>query len=144
MDIKGNHSLQGLNFLASSKWDNQIIINNCKIGSSCCHIKDWTKRIKHSTLLAINGQPVSTISDATQLLNQLVKTKTENHKLSITASATKEQSIHYEEGIPMLFFDQLSTIANHLSEIKYNTRSSKVPSIKQINNSSNTSSNMSF
>ena len=40
----------------------------------------------------------------------------------------------------MLFFDQLSTIANHLSEIKYNTRSSKAPSINQINNSSDASS----
>ena len=40
----------------------------------------------------------------------------------------------------MMFFDQLSTIHNHLSEIKYNTRSSKKPAIDQVNDSSRESS----
>lgn len=37
-------------------------------------------------------------------------------------------------------FNQLSTIARHLSKIKYNTRSSTTPTVCQINNSPDVSS----
>ena len=55
-----------------------------------------------------------------------------HHKdISITVANDERHGIHEEEGIPTMYFDQLTTIANHLNEIKRDDKISQ-PSLKYV------------
>ena len=123
LDIRGNHPTQGLLLESSPDWQGRVIISGCHPGTTGRRIRQWTKRIKNSLLLAINNTAITNIKQAHSIINTAMKQK---HKsLSITVSPDERSALHQEEGVPMLYFDQLSTISGHLHSITYN-----LPNIK--------------
>ena len=118
LKIRGKHPTQGLNLISSNDWDGRIVIDGCQPGTPGRRIRNWTKRIKHSLLHSINNTPVTTISQASKLLGQITASK--KGTFTITVSNDEKSSMHTEQGVPMLFFDQLATISSHLHSIKYN------------------------
>ena len=60
-----------------------------------------------------------------------------NKKFTIRVSQDQQNYIHPDNGVPMLYFDQLSTISTHLHNIKFkNKNTSPTPPSIKLNNSS--------
>ena len=73
------------------------------------------KHIKNAYLLQVNDTPISNIDKSTTILNQC-----QSHKVSsivIIVDNDHCQSLHHEEGVLLLYFNQLNMINNHLHEI---------------------------
>ena len=116
------------------QWNNRIVIQQCQVGSPFRNIRSWIKRIKSAYLLEINNIPVTSVQTATEQLNK-IRAASES-TFTITVDANYKQSIHHEEGVPLLYFDQLNMINNHLQDIQHNTTTTVSPTIQTINNSS--------
>jgi hypothetical protein len=98
----------------SADWDETIIIKTCKPGTAGARIQNWRKRLKNSTLLAINGKNITSVQQAINIFSQIPR-KTDV-KLSI--GLTEKLPMHDSHGTPMMYFDQLNTVATHLEQIK--------------------------
>ena len=113
---RGKHPTQGMILKDSDEWTNQVVITTYKSGTSSTKIPNWIKRMKNSVLLAINGTKVKTTDEATKLLTSIAP-KTE---VTITISMQEKLPIHDNNGIPIIYFDQLLAISEHLNHIKHN------------------------
>ena len=82
-------------------------------------------------LLKINNVDITNIKQATTLLKQLTKTSTDKD-ITITVCQDDKQSMHHEEGIPIMYFDQLHTIAKHLHNIQH----SRMPTLRSTSSTS--------
>ena len=74
-----------------------------------------------------------------QHIKQMLQTITSINKFfKITVSQDQKHPLHHEHGIPtMLYFDQLSTISKHLSQLKHDQNNPSIPDINRIDNSTN-------
>ena len=126
LDVRGKHKTQGLMLEESNDWDDRVIITGCHPGTAGRRIKNWTTRIKNALLLAINSTPITTKEQAHHLIADIMKQK--HTTFSITVSPDERSAMHHEEGVPMLYFDQLATIASHLHGIQYNLVNAKTTS----------------
>ena len=110
----GKHPTQGLVLTQDSEWDNTVNIAKCKPGTASAKIPNWTKRLKNSVLLEINHHPITTTDQATKLLSN----KPQGTPIQIKVGLQEKISMHNDGGIPMMYFDQLQYILDHLSQIK--------------------------
>ncbi len=68
-----------------------------------------------------------------------MKQKPKPPTIQITVDNENKTAIHRDEGIPMMYFDQLAMISSHLDSIKYETKPTSLPSIAKINSSNDLS-----
>ena len=110
-------------------------ITGCQAGTATRRIPKWTKRIKGGLLLEVNNIPINNAIQAQQLMNKAVQHGEDT--ITIKVSPVERPTIHQDEGVPMLYFDQLVTIADHLHDIKYDTQTSTESSIEKLAKSPN-------
>ena len=123
LEVRGQHSTQGLILKESPDWDNRIMIKGCYPNTSGQQIRGWIKRIKNSLLMKVNNTDINTLQQAKDMFNQILKTKKKH--FHITVCSDKKSAMNTEEGVPFMYFDQLLTISSHLHAIKYNQSNCK-------------------
>ncbi len=107
--VQGKHETQGLMLAPYDIYKNKVCLIAIQPGTSPRNIKQWIHCIKNAHLLQINGAPIYNVKDAKHLLSIIRN----NHKqFKISVSMNQKILLHHEKGIPMLYFDQLTTIAN--------------------------------
>ena len=112
-----------------------VIITGIQPGTSPRHVKNWRERIKHSHLLKINDHPITSPEQASTILSNVIQ---QNKCFKIRVSQDQQISIHEDNGLSMLYFDQLSTIAQHLKDIDTDKNSSHSTSdINKLEKSNN-------
>ena len=97
-----------------------MIIKATQPGTSPRHIKHWIKRIKHAHLIKIDQYPFKPPEQATNIMSNVIK---HSKTLMRRVSQYQHTYVHQDNGLPMLYFDQLSTISRHLENIKSNSNS---------------------
>ena len=112
---RGKHPIQGMILQDSESCNDRVIIQTCKPGTATSKINNWTKRLKNSALLEVNGTPVKSVIQATNLL----KDKPRNTPMSIKIGLQEKLAMHDDTGTPMLYFDQLHAISAHLQQIQH-------------------------
>ena len=117
LQIRGNNPTQGLEMKMSDTWDNRVYITGCSQGTSARRVRNWIQRIKYSHLISINNTNITTVTQATKMITTAIQQQKKS--IQIKVSPVERSNIHQDEGVPMLYFDQLSTIATHLNSIKY-------------------------
>ena len=115
IQIRGKHETQGLILTQCDVYQNRVKIIGVQPGTSPRNIKRWIHRIKNANLLKINNIPVPDVDTAKNIFRDIIPT---NKNFNIIVSMDQKISLHHEQGIPMLYFDQLTTIANRLNQIK--------------------------
>ena len=101
--VRGKHPTQGLVMEECPSFTDRVIITGVQPGTSPRCIKNWIRRIKHSHLLKINDQPITSPKQAFSLLSNVVK----QHKyFTLRVSQDQRIPIHHDNGLPMLYFDQ--------------------------------------
>ena len=131
--IRGSHPTQGLGFSDCPHFNNKVIIHSVQPGTPPRNIKRWIHRIKHAHLLQINGTDITSSDQATTIFKSILS----GHKkyFKITVSTDQRQTLHLEQGIPMMYFDQLSTISKHLHNIKHDSILDSTSTISKLNSS---------
>ena len=86
--------------------DNRVFIRDIAPGTPTAKIPRWKTRLRNTCLLAINGSPVTSISDATSLIAALPTTSRGQCRLLVSASEIRDGLTN--EGIPQLTLDQLN------------------------------------
>ena len=113
--VRGKHVTQGLILEHCPIFQDRIVIKSIQPGTSPRNIKRWIHRIKNCHLLQINDTLVHSVAQANKILNNITKN---DRYFKITVSQDQRTNIHPDNGLPMLYFDQLSTISRHLHHIK--------------------------
>ena len=113
---RGRHPTQGMTLVNSDEWMNQVIITTCKSGTATAKIPNWIKRLKNSVLLKINGTEITSTDVATKILSSIPP----KSEVTITVGTQEKLPMHDDNGIPIIYFDQLLAISEHLNHIKYN------------------------
>ena len=123
----GKHDTQGMILKDSETWDNRVVITTCKPGTATSKIANWTKRLKNSVLLKVNDTVITSVKQATKLLQH----KPRNTIIKLEVGLQEKLPIHDDTGTPMLYFDQLHAISTHLQQINTNQNDKKVTSKTQ-------------
>ena len=114
MGTQGNHPTKGLQLQSCPKYKDKVIINTCLQGTPAAKLKNWSKWIKRCVLLKIDDCVVDSIESATKYLSNVGK----DCEVTLHIGTTERRALHPSTGIPMMFFDQLVTISQHLQQIK--------------------------
>jgi dUTP pyrophosphatase len=113
---RGNHPTRGMKLRNSAEYDGTVEIEECEKATPAAKIKRWRTRMKNQRLLAIDNIPIYSEKDVVQFFNMLPNTQS---TVSLTIGIMDKTAMNHDEGIPMMYFDQLVTIARHLNNIKY-------------------------
>lgn len=84
--------------------------------------------------MQIDGQPIHNTATARKILQQQLKA-TLTQDITLLVSNAERQHIHHEEGVPTMYFDQLTHINQHLHNIKNDTTTITTPTIKKLESS---------
>lgn len=119
---RGKHPTQGMLLKDCDEWIDKVLITTCKQGTATAKIPEWTKRLKGSVLLEINHHPITSTAQALKFLSNVKKNDTVHIKIGIQDRVP----MHDDEGIPIMYFDQLLYISQHLNQIKYDRINEKI------------------
>ena len=111
---KDTHPHRGL-VLEQCPLRNLPKIVDCLPGTPAATLPKWRSTLRGSYLLTMDGVPVFNISDVRSYFVKLQDVD----KIQITVGTIEKAAMHSDDGIPMLYFDQLNMIADHLRQIKY-------------------------
>ena len=95
------------------------ILKTCMPGQPAAKIPNWRKDLKNAYITQVNDKSVKTKADIIRQIElcRLLKMK----DVTIKFSTIERQGLHPQLGIPQLYHDQLSTIAQHLFDIRHDT-----------------------
>ena len=122
MTTLGKHPTQGLVLKQCSEMENRVIITSCKAGTAAAKINNWVKRLKNNVLLKVDNTAINTVDDAQSILNN----KPRGTMVKLTIGLLEKLPMHMDNGVPMLYFDQLHAIKQHLDQIKLAHYSEKI------------------
>lgn len=91
-------------------------LQRCLPGTPSARIPKWRSTLKHSYIPSINDTPINNIREFEDIIKTLRKQK--KHKVHVFFGTMRELSLPPESGISQLYFDQLRSIANHMSDIR--------------------------
>ena len=123
----GKHPTQGMILEDSPQWNNRVVIKTCKPGTATAKITNWVKRLKNSVLMEIDGVEILSSQQAKSILHN----KPRGTKVKIKIGLQDKVAMHDDFGTPMLYFDQLHAIAQHLQHIKMNQYDESISIQKQ-------------
>jgi hypothetical protein len=89
---------------------------DCVKSTPAMRIKHWRSRLKNNRLLKVDGILMTSVDDVKKYFSLLDKDKTE---VTLTIGLLEKTAMHEDDGLPLMYFDQLSTISKHLHNIKY-------------------------
>ena len=113
LERKGQHPLYGLLLDQCKVREGVVKIIGCAVGSRARRIPDWKTLLKGSDLLCVNGESVTTLTIAIDLINQAT-----GPTVQLTVGTHDKIPIHPQEGVPQMHFDQLRVLGKHLYELR--------------------------
>jgi deoxyuridine 5'-triphosphate nucleotidohydrolase len=114
MIARGNHPTRGLILNDSDTWNDRVIITTCQPGTPAAKIKNWRSRLKNSTLLQIDGTIITDIKSVKKYFENLPH----NTEVLLKIGLSEKLAMNENQGIPMMYYDQLNAVATHLNHIK--------------------------
>ena len=113
MPIAGTHPTRGLKILQCPHRDLPTI-HECMAGTDAGKLKKWRSTMRGAYILAINDVEMTNEADIVSFF----KTTTDS-QVTLRLGTIEKQAMHPDDGVPMMYFDQLNMIAQHLRELKY-------------------------
>ena len=127
LQCKGSHPTRGL-IIKQCPHRNLPTILECKAGTDAGRMKKWRSTIRGAYILAINDEPM----ESEEYIQAYFEKHTEkDHIATLKLGTIEKQAMHPDDGIPVMYFDQLNIIAQHLREMKYGANIEENPAIDQ-------------
>ena len=112
---KGSHPTRGL-ILKTCPKRNLPIIQECAKSTPAAKLPRWRSTMRGAYLLALNDTPIKSEEDVIQFFCQ----QPQSHAtVAIKMGTIQKIAMHPDDGVPIMYFDQLNMIARHLRQIKY-------------------------
>ena len=110
----GKHATQGLVLKECTEYKDRLIITSCKAGTAAAKVHNWVNKMKNNSLMEIDDQTVTSITQVEEIL----KAKQRGSVVKLKIGLMEKIPMNVDTGIPMLYFDQLHAISQHLQQIK--------------------------
>ena len=110
---EGSHPTRGL-ILKQCPHRDLPVIHECKPGTPAGKMRKWRSTMRGSYLIDIQGTPMATEADVIAFFAQ-----NKEDTVTLKLGTIEKQAMHPDDGVPIMYFDQLNMIAQHLREIKY-------------------------
>ena len=124
MGANGNHSTRGLQLTMPATHLNTVQIVECIRSTPAMRIKNWQSQLKGNRLLKINGIPMTSISDVETFFSSL---DSHTKEVTLTVGQLEKPAMNVDDGLPMMYFDQLATVSTHLHNIKHDINGTVIP-----------------
>ena len=113
---KGNHTTLGLEFEDKLELGNRMQLMNCATSTPAARIPRWRSTLRYSFPISVGNKPVRTLTD----IKIAVKQARNNHAEFVTCrfGLMEKTAMHPQNGVPIIFHDQLNIISEHLQSIK--------------------------
>ena len=111
-----SHPTQGLE-LEICPLRNLPRLKSCVKGTPAARISRWRSVLRNAYILSINGSSITTIDDVVETISSA---QTNNDEIRIVFGTMDKSALHPQHGTPLVYFDQLRLIGQHLHEIKEN------------------------
>ena len=115
LELRRNHPTEGLHLILCPTRRLPLLIN-CVKGTAASKLKNWRSTIKNAYILEVNGLGVQSVEEVEEIFKSLPQ---ETKEISIKFGSIVRQAMHPDHGIPMLYHDQLNSIATRLRELRY-------------------------
>ena len=109
----GDHPTKGL-VIQQCPHRNLPTITECKSGTAAAKLKKWRSTMRGAYILDINGIEMTCEADITSFFST-----NKDAQVRLKLGTIEKQAMHPDDGVPIMYFDQLNMIAQHLRELKY-------------------------
>ena len=116
--IKTRHNdpYEGFNLQQCAK-RNLPYIKTIRPGTAAAKLPQWRRTLRNAYVHQIGPHKVYTVKQC----QGIFKTHPQGTNITIVFGTIQKVNLHPDNGIPMMYFDQLNTIGQHLHDMKYNT-----------------------
>ena len=113
---KGDHSTLGLILQTNDTMGNRPQLQACLPSTPAARIPKWRSLLRNSFPTTIDGKRITTEHDVVEAVHQAHS----KNKPTITCSFSiiDEVAMHPQQGVPIIYHDQMNIIATHLADIK--------------------------
>ena len=116
ISLNSRHKTLGMKLQTCPKRNKPQLLE-CIAGQTASRIPSWRRDLKHSYITAVNDVPVSTTHE---VAHHIAASKQQKLKeIKITFATLEKQSIHPQLGIPQIYHDQLSHIAQQIFDLQH-------------------------
>ena len=115
VSTKGKHATLGLVLKNNPDIGGRLQVLDCTPSTPAAKIPKWRSTIRQSFLHAIDGKNVYTQQEVEDIVNKVRKG---GKTINLQFATMTKQAMHPQEGIPLIYHDQMNIIATHLAEIK--------------------------
>jgi dUTP pyrophosphatase len=119
ISVKGDHPTLGMNLTQCSA-RNRLRLIDMHPGTPGSRLPKWRSILRNTYLISVQDSPITTLENLHQAIQQAQSLGT--LKINCKFAVDRSYSMHPQEGIPQLYFDQLNTIAKHLQDIQSTVR----------------------
>ena len=96
---------------------NLPMLKTCLPGLPAAKIPNWRKDLRNAYITQVNDKVVKNKAD---IIAEIEKCRNLHYKeIKVMFSTIEKQGIHPQHGVPQIYHDQLSTIAQHIFEIQH-------------------------
>ena len=114
--VTGTHETLGLIVNNNQDIGHRIQLIECKKSTPAAKIPKWRSMLKQAFITNIQGTPINSIQDIKTCIKNARKHQTKT--VTCQFSTINKQAMHPQEGIPLLYHDQMNIISKHLEDIK--------------------------
>ena len=114
IQLRRNDPTEGLD-LIQCPIRNLPMIKTIRPGTATAKLPKWRRTLKQAYLHKIDDVPMTTVNDVHSYFAALLPT---TMTVTLTVATLRKSDLHPDDGVPLLYFDQLNTIGKHLKEIK--------------------------
>ena len=116
MKTNGQHPTLGLDLKIHQEFGNRVQLKQCLHSTPAAKIPKWRSHLRNSFLHSIEGITCTTID---QVKSEIKKVRRKGKDTILCTFGTIQKiALHPQQGIPLLYHDQMNIIASHLAELK--------------------------
>ena len=111
-----SHPTQGLDLEICPK-RNLSWLKSCLKGTPAARNSRWRSVLRNTYVLSVNGSSMTAIDDVVEAISVA---QSNNDDVRIVFGTMEKSALHPQNGKPLVYFDQLRLIGQHLHDIKDN------------------------
>ena len=116
MPLKGNHDTLGMSLMMNKNLGNRVQLVECIKSTPAARIPKWRTVLKNAFLIRVNDIKTASIDQVREQIKKATSTK--EKIITCTFATIDKTAMHPQQGVPILYHDQLNVVDKHLREMK--------------------------
>ena len=112
----GDHKTLGMVISNNTSMGNRPQLTECAKSTPAARIPKWRSMLRNAFPTEVDGKHITTTEDVIDAVR--IARQQDKASISVNFSIISKIAMHPQEGIPVLYHDQMNVIATHVAEIK--------------------------